>query len=112
MGALAKLFDLSGRVTVVTGGSRGLGFQIAAALGEYGAELVLVARKRADLDEAVATLEAQGVKGAAFDVDLGAADAAPRLADCVKARFGRIDILVNNAGATWEIGRASCRERV
>jgi NAD(P)-dependent dehydrogenase (short-subunit alcohol dehydrogenase family) len=101
MGTLAKLFDLSGRVAVVTGGSRGLGLQIAGALGEYGAALVLVARRRAELDEAVATLEGRGIKAAAVDMDLGAADAAGHLADRVNERFGRIDILVNNAGATW-----------
>jgi gluconate 5-dehydrogenase len=101
MGTLAKLWDLSGRVAIVTGGSRGLGLQIASALGEYGAELALVARKRAELDEAVALLQAQGITATAFDIDLGAAAAAPQLADRVMERFGRIDILVNNAGATW-----------
>jgi len=98
---LASLFDLTGRVAIVTGGSRGLGLQIAGALGEYGATLALVARKPAELEAAVAELAARGIKAEAFAADLGAADSAPTLTQRVLARFGRIDILVNNAGAAW-----------
>lgn len=100
-GALARLFDLSGRVAVVTGGSRGLGLQIAAALGEYGASLALVSRKTDELEAAVETLAAANCRAAAFAADLREPDAAPRLVEQVLERFGRIDILVNNAGATW-----------
>jgi gluconate 5-dehydrogenase len=100
-GTLASLFDLSGRVAIVTGGSRGLGLQIARALGEYGASLALVARKQADLDAAVAQLETSGCTAVGFAADLGTPEAASALADRVFAHFGRIDILVNNAGATW-----------
>jgi NAD(P)-dependent dehydrogenase (short-subunit alcohol dehydrogenase family) len=56
-----NLFDLTGRTALVTGGSRGLGLQIAEALGDYGAKLVLVSRKQNDLDESVAHLEQRGV---------------------------------------------------
>ena len=59
-GTLAGLFDLTGRVAIVTGGSRGLGVQIASALGEFGASLALVARKQADLDSAVEHLGLAG----------------------------------------------------
>jgi NAD(P)-dependent dehydrogenase (short-subunit alcohol dehydrogenase family) len=100
-GVLAGLFDLTGRVAIVTGGSRGLGLQIAGALGEFGASLALVARRQAELDAAAEGLIAAGCTVATFPVDLRGPDAATRLTDLVLARFGRIDILVNNAGATW-----------
>jgi Dehydrogenases with different specificities (related to short-chain alcohol dehydrogenases) len=98
---LSGLFDLSGRVAIVTGGSRGLGFQIASALGEYGASVALVARKRAELDEAVAALAAAGVRALAIDADLAGVDASEAVVSKVLDEFGQIDILVNNAGATW-----------
>jgi gluconate 5-dehydrogenase len=98
---LTSLFDLTGRVALVTGGSRGLGLQIASALGEFGASLALVARKRADLDAAVEHLNKAGRTAVGFDADLATAEAASSLTERVIERFGRIDILVNNAGATW-----------
>lgn len=98
---LGGLFDLTGRVAIVTGGSRGLGLQIASALGEYGARLALVARKPAELDAAVAELAGQGIQAEGFAADLGEPDAATRLTERVLARYGRIDILVNNAGTVW-----------
>jgi gluconate 5-dehydrogenase len=101
MNTLAQLFDLTGRIALVTGGSRGLGFQIASALGEYGASLALVARKRPQLDEAVANLAQRGVRVIAFDADLSAPDSAPKLVQRVIDRYPRIDVLINNAGATW-----------
>ena len=100
-GTLRGLFDLTGRVAVVTGGSRGLGLQIASALGEFGAALAVVARRREKLDTAVAELIAAGCTAVGFAADLSVPEAAPQLAEDVGARFGRIDILVNNAGATW-----------
>jgi gluconate 5-dehydrogenase len=96
-----SLLDLSGRVAIVTGGSRGLGLQIASALGEAGARVALVARKAGDLDAAVADLAAAGVEAVAIAEDLGIPGAARRLVEQVVAHFGRLDILVNNAGATW-----------
>ena len=100
-GVLTKLFDLTGRVAVVTGGSRGLGLQIASALGEFGASLALVARKQADLDAAVEKLNSEGRTAVGFVADLGATpEAGSDLTERVMERFGRIDVLVNNAGAT------------
>lgn len=101
MAKLAGLFDLTGRVAIVTGGSRGLGLQIARALGEYGATLALVARKQADIDAAVEELAEAGCTVSGFAVDLSGPDAAATLTEPVLAQFGRIDILINNAGAAW-----------
>jgi len=100
-GTLAGLFDLTGRVAIVTGGSRGLGLQIARALGEFGASLALVARKTADLDAAVEQLALTGCTAVAFAADLGTPEAASSLTEYVIERFGRIDILVNNAARAW-----------
>ena len=99
--AAKDLFDLSGKTALITGGSRGLGLQIAEALGEMGARVVLSARKADELEEAVAHLKAMRI-----DASYVAADAAKeadivRLVDESMQRLGRIDILVNNAGATW-----------
>ncbi|MGO9049208.1 MAG: SDR family oxidoreductase [Xanthobacteraceae bacterium] len=101
MDTLRNLFDLSGRVALVTGGSRGLGFQIAEALGEFGATVVLTARKQDELDAAIAGLGAQGIAAWAVAVDLAKPDAPSSVVDAVIARHGRLDILVNNAGTTW-----------
>ena len=98
---LTGLFDLTGRVAIVTGGSRGLGLQIASALGEFGASLALVARKQGDLDAAVEQLNAAGRTAVGFVADLGTAEAASGLTERVMERFGRIDILVNSAGTAW-----------
>lgn len=101
MSQLASLFDLSGRIAVVTGGSRGLGLQIASALGEYGATVVLVARKRGELDQAVRSLAELGIIAYGFAADLSGEAAVRDLVERVMAQFGRIDVLVNSAGATW-----------
>jgi gluconate 5-dehydrogenase len=100
-GILTGLFDLTGRVAIVTGGSRGLGLQVASALGEFGASLVLVARKQADLDAAVEQLNTAGHTAVGVAANMGTPEAAASLTAGVMERFGRIDVLVNNAGATW-----------
>jgi NAD(P)-dependent dehydrogenase (short-subunit alcohol dehydrogenase family) len=101
MRTIQQLFDLKGKTALVTGGSRGLGLQIAEALGEQGARLVLSSRKQADLDEAVAHLKSRGIEASAVAADLAQESAvAPLVAEAMK-RLGHIDILINNAGATW-----------
>lgn len=95
------LLNLTGKTALVTGGSRGLGLQMAEALGEMGAKVAISARKADELAAAVRSLEAAGIEAAAFPSDAGKADAAAPLVDSVVARFGKIDILVNNAGAAW-----------
>ena len=92
------LLDLSGRVALVTGGSRGLGLQIAEALGEMGAKLAISARKKDELDQAVSHL---GGNASAFVADIGKRETIAPLAEAVLKKFGKVDILVNNAGATW-----------
>ncbi len=96
-----QLLDLSGRVAVVTGGSRGLGLQMAEALGEMGAQIAITARKKDELDEAVAHLGKLGVGATSYPCDLGKREQIEPLAAAVLAKFGKIDILVNNAGANW-----------
>ncbi len=99
--SVRSLFDLSGKVAMITGGSRGLGLSVAQAVGELGAKVALVARNQEDLDAAAGRLAAQGIEAKAFAADLGQpAEVAP-LVDNVLAAFGRIDILVNNAAAAW-----------
>jgi gluconate 5-dehydrogenase len=99
--SVKKLFDLSGRTAIVTGGSRGLGLQIAEALGEMGARVAITARKRDELDQAVAHLAKLGVDATAFVSDLGKRERIPALVDAVLDKLKKIDILVNNAGAVW-----------
>lgn len=96
-----KLFDLTGQVALVTGGSRGLGLQIAEALGEAGAKIMLSSRKAADLEEAVAHLQAKGIDARWVAADAAKPEEAQRLVQETLERLGPIDILVNNAGATW-----------
>lgn len=96
-----QLFDLTGKTALVTGGSRGLGLQMAQALGEAGARLMLSSRKPADLEEAVALLQAQGIDARWIAADCAKPDDIARLASETMERMGDIDILVNNAGAAW-----------
>ena len=98
---IQQLFDLKGKTALVTGGSRGLGLQLAQALGEAGAKVILSSRKAEDLVESAAELKAAGI-----DVDWIAADCSKEediraLADEAIKRLGHVDILVNNAGAAW-----------
>lgn len=99
--SVKQLFDLSGRKAIVTGGSRGLGLQIAEALGEQGAEVLLSARKADELDQAVHHLSAMGIRASAVAADMGKPEDVTRFADEALARLGQVDILINNAGATW-----------
>jgi NAD(P)-dependent dehydrogenase (short-subunit alcohol dehydrogenase family) len=96
-----QLFDLSGQTALVTGGSRGLGLQMAHALGEAGARIMLSSRKAADLEEAVANLQAAGIDARWVAADCADEASITHLVDETLQRMGNIDILVNNAGATW-----------
>jgi len=96
-----KLFDLGGKVALVTGGSRGIGFQMAEALGEMGCKLAIGARKQHELDAASAALRRTNIEVLTIAKDLGAATAAASLVGAVLDHYGKIDILVNNAGTVW-----------
>lgn len=98
---IPQLFDLTGQVALVTGGSRGLGLQMAHALGEAGAKIMLSSRKAADLELAAAQLQAAGIDARWIAADCGQEQDIRRLAAETVERMGPIDILVNNAGATW-----------
>jgi len=98
---LRQLFDLTGRVALVTGGSRGLGLQMAEALGEAGAKVMLTSRKAADLEEAVADLAERGIDARWIAADAGKPEDVARVVQETRERLGEIDILVNNAGAAW-----------
>ena len=98
---IQKLFDLTGKTALVTGGSRGLGLQIAESLGEAGARILLTSRKAADLEEAAAHLKARGIDALWVAADASQPDEITRVAADAMQRMGNVDILVNNAGATW-----------
>ena len=96
-----QLFSLEGRTALVTGGSRGLGLQMAEALGEQGAKIVISARKQSELDVAVAHLRSRGIDAFALATDLAQEAHVVPLVEAAIAHLGHIDILVNNAGASW-----------
>jgi gluconate 5-dehydrogenase len=96
-----KLFDLTGKAALVTGGSRGLGLQMAEALGEMGAKLAITARKANELDEAQAHLAGLGIEAMTIPSDLGKPETPAMITEMVMRNYGQIDILINNAGATW-----------
>jgi NAD(P)-dependent dehydrogenase (short-subunit alcohol dehydrogenase family) len=96
-----QLFDLQGKTALVTGGSRGLGLQMAHALGEAGARIMLSSRKAGDLEEATADLQAAGIDARWIAADCAREEDIRKLADQTMERMGDIDILVNNAGAAW-----------
>ena len=96
-----KLFDLSGKNALVTGGSRGLGLQIAESLGQAGARILLTSRKAGDLEEAAAHLQDLGIDTRWVAADMSQPAEIERVAVEAMQRLGDIDILVNNAGATW-----------
>jgi gluconate 5-dehydrogenase len=96
-----NLFQLQGQVALVTGGSRGLGLQIAEALGEAGAKVMLTSRKASDLEHAAAHLAARGIDARWVAADASEPQAVQHVVQETLQRLGPIDILVNNAGATW-----------
>mgnify|MGYP001591158749 FL=1 len=99
--SVKKLFDLSGKVALVTGGSRGLGLQMAEALGEMGAKLALTARKPDELAQAKAHLERMHLEVLTLPCDHGKAASIQPVIENIVKHYGQIDVLVNNAGATW-----------
>jgi NAD(P)-dependent dehydrogenase (short-subunit alcohol dehydrogenase family) len=99
--AVRELFELGGKVALVTGGSRGLGLQIALGLGEMGAKIAICARLSEELAHAAKLLAERGVDTFTVVCDLSKPEQVPGLVDAVIERYGCIDILVNNAGTSW-----------
>jgi gluconate 5-dehydrogenase len=96
-----ELFDLTGRVAIVTGGSIGLGRQMAAGLAEMGANLVLCARKAERCQQAAEEVRQLGVKAIAAACDVKSQASIQGVVDAALAEFGGIDVLINNAGISW-----------
>ncbi len=96
-----QLFDLTGRIAVVTGGSIGLGRQMAEGLAEMGANVVLCARKKERCQQAAEKLQQLGFKALALACDVKSQSSIQELVDATLSRFGRIDVLINNAGVSW-----------
>lgn len=99
--SVRNLLDLSNKVALVTGGSRGIGLQMAEALGEMGARVALIARKQNELDEASAHLKAMRIECLTVAGDLADGAAIPGIVAAVLSQWGQLDVLVNNAGCNW-----------
>jgi 7-alpha-hydroxysteroid dehydrogenase len=97
---IADAFSLTDRVAIVTGGGRGIGAAVARTFAEAGADVVLVARTKEQLDEVAADVTASGRRAVVVPFDMNDTDAIPSLVDTALAEFGRVDIVVNNAGGT------------
>jgi NAD(P)-dependent dehydrogenase (short-subunit alcohol dehydrogenase family) len=98
MSDVNDLFDLTGKVAVVTGGSRGLGRQMALAFGRAGADVVVTSRKLVECETTAAEVEAIGRRALPLATHVGFWDQCDRLVDATYEEFGRMDVLVNNAG--------------
>ena len=96
-----ELFDLTGKVAIVTGGGSGLGRQMAEALAECGADLVLCARNVERCEETAAAVRALGVRALGLRLRRARAGAVVEVVDRTVAELGRVDILVNNSGTSW-----------
>jgi gluconate 5-dehydrogenase len=98
---IKDLFDLSGRVAIITGGSRGIGKEMAEGLAEAGAKLVLCARRPEWLDSTVEEFRDGGFDVASIVCDVTKPDDVNAVVRLAVETFGRLDILVNNAGVSW-----------
>jgi gluconate 5-dehydrogenase len=101
MRSLTELFDLSGRVAIVTGGSRGLGEEMAEGLAEAGASLMICARRDKWLGPTLETLRGRAFKAAGMVCDVAVPTEVQAVVDRTIEIYGRIDILINNAGVAW-----------
>lgn len=106
---MAELFDLTGKVAVLTGASRGMGLHMATALARHGATVVIAARKQEQLDDAAAQINAAAGSGRAIAVacNIGSKEQVQALVDTARARAGPVDILIGNAGVNPYYGPTS-----
>src|ERR1700682_3749197 len=98
---IKQLFDLSGRVAIVTGGSRGLGQEMAEGLAEAGAALMLCARRAEWLWPTVEEFGGRGFKAQGMLCDVADSKQVQAVVDATVAAYGKVDILINNAGVSW-----------
>ena len=98
---IRELFDLSGRAAIVTGGSRGLGREMAEGLAEAGASLMLCARREEWLTPTVDEMRGRGFKVEGMICDVANQEQVQRVVDKTIEAYGKVDILVNNAGVSW-----------
>jgi gluconate 5-dehydrogenase len=96
-----ELFDLTGRTAIVTGGAAGLGLQLAEALGEAGAQLVLCARNEDRCVEAAARFSQRGIRTVGLGCDVREPAQVQAVVDRTLSEFGQVDVVVNNAGTSW-----------
>ena len=101
MPTINELFSLQDRVAIVTGGSRGIGLEMAEGLAEAGAALMLCARREEWLTPTVAAMRSRGFRVEGMRCDVANAGDVQAVVDGTIAAFGKVDILVNNAGVTW-----------
>ena len=97
---MSDLFDLTGKVALVTGGSRGLGYQMVKAFAAHGADVFIASRKHGACEKVAAEVRATGRKAVAYACNVGNWPELDRLVEAVYAAFGKVDILVNNAGSS------------
>ncbi len=96
-----ELFDLRGKIAIVTGGGKGIGFEMAEGLAEAGANIILCSRKLENCQQAAKEIAERGVKSMAMKCDVKSSSDIQNVVDAAVKEFGRIDILVNNSGANW-----------
>jgi gluconate 5-dehydrogenase len=96
-----KLFDLSGKTAIVTGGGKGIGRQMAQGLAEAGANVVVCARQAGRCEQAASELEQLGIRALGLGCDVRDPDQVQAVVGRTVADFGGVDILVNNAGTVW-----------
>lgn len=96
-----KMFDLKGKTAIVTGGGRGIGYEMALGLAEAGANVVICSRKLENCQKATQTILQLGVEAMAAPCDVKSPDDIAKVVDMAVKKFGRLDILINNAGANW-----------
>ncbi|MDP2707322.1 MAG: glucose 1-dehydrogenase [Burkholderiales bacterium] len=101
MATVKELMSLEGRVSIVTGGATGIGYQMATGLAEAGSNMVICSRKLESCEQAAQKLEKLGVTALALACDVTKPEQVEAMKDAVMQKFGRIDVLVNNAGRAW-----------
>jgi NAD(P)-dependent dehydrogenase (short-subunit alcohol dehydrogenase family) len=101
---IRSFFDLTGKVAIVTGASKGIGAQMARGLAEFGAKVVISSRKQEALDEVASTFQADGLEAVGIACHVGDAEQRQALIDQTMEKYGRIDVLINNAATNPYFG--------